>query len=131
LSSIGFRFTAFLYFAKARHLAAKTQIYLESSTQSCPQSVTVTYQAWDMTALALGSPQQVTIQTANLPSQTCQSILGFGNCIAESVVSPSLVIEWQNDSLIKTVDWADFLPLGLTYFIEDITFSEAVANVGI
>lgn len=120
-----FSFYSFPVFCKSTTSSGITQIYLESATQSCPQSVTVTYQAWDITILALGSPQQVTIQTANLPSQTCQSILGHGNCNAESVVSPSLVLEWQSDTLIKTIDWVDYLPSGLTYFIQGIAFSQA------
>lgn len=106
---------------------------LEGGTTSCPQTVKIYYQVWETDAFNFSAQiQELTLQTSNLPSQSCESILGPGNCDDEKVAFKSgtgnatLTVEWRNDTAIKMIDWASHLPLGLTYEILDLEFSDGL-----
>jgi len=104
-------------------------IPLEGKHDSCPQNITVLYEVWEPGSFHFSNQiQELSIQTSDLPSESCESILGPGLCVDEraSFTGVGQVnLEWRNDTAIKTIDWADYLPLGLTYYI-NVVFDDGL-----
>ena len=98
-----------------------TTMPLEGTHDSCPQNVTVQYEVWEPGSFQFSNQvQEFSIQTSALPSESCESILGPGMCVDEQASFTGVgevILQWRNHTSIKTIDWADYLPLGLTYYI--------------
>ena len=107
-------------------------IPLDGGKVSCPQTLTVTYTTWETDAFAFNNNlMEFTVQLSDLPSNTCGSILGSGKCVDELVEDSGsgtiINLEWHNDTLIRTLDFASFLSSGLTYYIHGVSYSDGFA----